>query len=184
MQISQSLSILLASIFLMLSCGQNEQRSDVSSEEVLIKLPVFLSLKFETSDIVAFAQGKNGTKFGAKVDQVNKIPGISIDKKELIRSLKEPLPLNKEAVAVADQSAKGRKLLADFSTYVHSGDKKGDYKDSLIALKISAEDGSGSILELIQVWPSKRVDVNILKIITNESDFQRILDGLNELNEG
>lgn len=176
------LKIILLSSVVLSSCGRDEE-SQVKSEEVLVQLPVFLSQKFDTEDIVAFTEGKEGTKFGKKVRAVDRIPGVSVKEEDVIRSLVEDIELNKDAIAIADQSKEGRELLKDFSTYVYSKDKKGEFEDSLEALKMASEDGVGSIIELVKVWPAKRVDVDILKIMKNDDDFQRILDGLNDLNE-
>ena len=48
------------------SCGQ-EQQSQVKADEVLVKLPLFLSMKFDTVDVVAFSKGEDNTKFGKEL---------------------------------------------------------------------------------------------------------------------
>ena len=52
------------------SCGQ-EQKSQVKADEVLVKLPLFLSMKFDTVDVVAFSKGEDNTKFGKRIDQLD-----------------------------------------------------------------------------------------------------------------
>ena len=108
---------------------------------------------------------------------------MSVKKEDVIAALTDEIVLNPDAIKNADQTEEGIELLKDFSEYVYSKDKKGEIEDSVVALNLAGADGVGSILELVQVWPSKRVDVNILKVINNEEDFQRILDGLNDLNQ-
>jgi hypothetical protein len=164
------------------SCGL-ENTSQTKADKVLVKLPFWLSQKFETSDVIAFSEGEEGTNFGKRIDQLDGLPGVEVDKQDVIESLTDEIVLNSEAIKNADQSKEGRKLLKDFSEYVYSEDKKGEISDSLVALKAAGADGVGSILELIKVWPSKRVDVDILKVLNNEDDFQKILDGLNNLNQ-
>lgn len=164
------------------SCGQ-EQKSQVKADEVLVKLPLFLSMKFDTVDVVAFSKGEDNTKFGKRIDQLDSLPGVSVKKEDVIAALTDEIVLNPDAIKNADKTEEGIELLKDFSEYVYSKDKKGEIEDSVVALNLAGADGIGSILELVQVWPSKRVDVNILKVINNEEDFQRILDGLNDLNQ-
>jgi hypothetical protein len=186
MKISKLLNTTLITVaaILIASCGQDTKNSEVDSEQVLIKLPAFMSMKFETSDIVAFSKGEEDTKFGKKVRQIDRIPGVSVKEEDVIEALVDELELNKDAIALADKSDEGIELLKDFSEYVYSKDKKGEIEDSVVALQIASQDNVGSIVELVEVWPAKRVDVNILKIMNNEDDFQRILDGLNDLNSG
>lgn len=174
------LAMLIGASAVNMSCGSVDQDSNVAANSVKLKIGIagkFLSAE----DLLRYSQGEEVASVSEAIASANALPGVLVTDEEIRNVINSDVSISAEQATLARESEQGIALLKELSLYVHTYAKRGNSSDFLEGLTLASKDARATVVEMVSVWPSETVVVDVIRVLNRKEAFTKLLTDLQNL---